>query len=162
MGDPRRIHRKWRRPRHPWRREELQAELDLLGRYGLRNKRELWRAKLIVERMRLQARRLLAMEEGRRRSFIERLVRMGLLQPGATLDDVLGLTVSNLLERRLQTVVYRKGLAKTIHQARQLVVHGHVAIGGQVVSRPSYLVSRDEEALVSYAPQSPFASTQES
>ncbi|MEM4699482.1 MAG: 30S ribosomal protein S4 [Candidatus Nezhaarchaeales archaeon] len=159
MGDPKRIRKKWRGPRHPWRKEVLQKELEILGRYGLRNKRELWRAEYVVGRMRLQARRLLAAasEEGRR-ALIERLVRLGLLQPGATLDDVLSLDVTDLLERRLQTLVYRKGLAKTIHQARQLIVHGHIAIGDQVVSCPGYIVRRDEEDLISYAPQSPFNS----
>ncbi|RLF12680.1 MAG: 30S ribosomal protein S4 [Thermoprotei archaeon] len=159
MGDPKRIRKKWRGPKHPWRREVLQQELELVGRYGLRNKRELWRAKYMIEKIRFQARRLLAAaDEEKRRSLIEKLVRMSLLPPGATLDDVLSLTVSDLLERRLQTVVYRKGLAKTIHQARQLIVHGHIAIGDQVVSRPGYLVPRDEEDLVSYAPRSTFTS----
>ena len=159
MGDPKRIRKKWRGPKHPWRREVLQQELELVGRYGLRNKRELWRAKYMIEKIRFQARRLLAaVDEEKRRSLIEKLVRMSLLPPGATLDDVLSLTVSDLLERRLQTVVYRKGLAKTIHQARQLIVHGHIAIGDQVVSRPGYLVPRDEEDLVSYAPRSTFTS----
>jgi len=159
VGDPKRIRKKWRGPKHPWRREVLQQELELVGRYGLRNKRELWRAKYMIEKIRFQARRLLAAaDEEKRRSLIEKLVRMSLLPPGATLDDVLSLTVSDLLERRLQTVVYRKGLAKTIHQARQLIVHGHIAIGDQVVSRPGYLVPRDEEDLVSYAPRSTFTS----
>lgn len=159
MGDPKRIRKKWRGPRHPWRRDVLQQELELVGRYGLRNKRELWRAKYTIEKIRFQARRLLAAaDEEQRRRLINKLVVMNLLTPGATLDDVLSLTVNDLLERRLQTVVYRKGLAKTIHQARQLIVHGHIAIGGQVVSCPGYIVGRDEEDLITYAPGSPFSS----
>lgn len=159
MGDPRRIRKKWRGPRHPWRKEALQRELELMGRYGLRNKRELWKAQYAVEKIRFQARRLLAVaDEERRRTLIEKLVKMGLLPPGATLDDVLGLTVTDLLERRLQTMVFKKGLARTIHQARQLIAHGHIAIGGQVVYSPGYVVHRDEEGLISYAPNSPFNS----
>jgi len=159
VGDPKKIRKKWRGPKHPWRREVLQQELELVGRYGLRNKRELWRAKYTIEKTRFQARRLLAVaDEEQRRRLIDKLVRMSLLPPGATLDDVLSLTVSDLLERRLQTIVYRKGLAKTIHQARQLIVHGHIAIGDQVVSCPGYIVGRDEEGSVAYAPGSPFSS----
>jgi len=158
LGDPKKPRKKWRGPRHPWRKEVLQQEIELVGRYGLRNKRELWKAKYMVEKIRHQARQLLAMaDETRRRQLIDRLVRMNLLPPGATLDDVLNLTVDDLLERRLQTVVYRKGLAKTIYQARQLIVHGHIAIGDQIVTSPGYLVSRDEEPLIQYAPNSPFA-----
>jgi len=81
--------------------------------------------------------------------LLGRLVRLGLLKEGATLDDVLSLKVEDLLERRLQTIVWRRGLAKTIHQSRQLIVHGHVTIGGRVVDRPGYLVSREEEQMVS-------------
>ncbi|RLF10712.1 MAG: 30S ribosomal protein S4 [Thermoprotei archaeon] len=159
MGDPKRQRKKWRGPRHPWRREVLQQELELLGKYGLRNKHELWKAKYIIEKIRYQARRLLAMaDEERRCQLIEKLVKMNLLPPGATLDDVLSLTVNDLLERRLQTVVYRKGLAKTIHQARQLITHGHIAIGDQVVSCPGYIVGRDEEDKVCYSPRSVYAS----
>ena len=79
----------------------------------------------------------------------------------ATLDEILGLGVESILERRLQTIVYRKGLAKTIHQARQLIAHGHIAISGQKVRSPGYLVHRDEEDLIDYAPTSPFAKIRE-
>ncbi|MCX8204102.1 MAG: 30S ribosomal protein S4 [Candidatus Nezhaarchaeota archaeon] len=159
MGDPKRVRKKWRGPKHPWRREALQKELEIMGRYGLRNKRELWRAEYMIEKIRFQARRLLAAaNEERKRMLIEKLVKMGLLPPSATLDDVLGLSVTDLLERRLQTLVHRRGLAKTIHQARQLIVHGHIAIGDQVVYCPSYIVHRGEEELISFAPHSTLSS----
>jgi len=100
-----------------------------------------------------QARGLLAappdVRKERESILLGRLVRLGLLKEGATLDDVLSLKVEDLLERRLQTIVWRRGLAKTIHQSRQLIVHGHVTIGGRVVDRPGYLVSREEEQMVS-------------
>jgi len=102
---------------------------------------------------RAQARGLLAappdVRKERESILLGRLVRLGLLKEGATLDDVLSLKVEDLLERRLQTIVWRRGLAKTIHQSRQLIVHGHVTIGGRVVDRPGYLVSREEEQMVS-------------
>ncbi len=120
----------------------------------------MWKAETLARRLRHQARSLLALPEEVRakaaRSLLDRLYKMGLVEKNASLDDVLGLTASNILERRLQTVVYKKGLARTIYQARQLIVHGHIAIGGRRVTSPGYLVSRDEETLIDYAPGSPF------
>jgi len=87
--------------------------------------------------------------------LINHLYRIGLLQSTeASLSDVLRLTVEDVLERRLQTIVYKKGLAKSLYQARQLIVHGHIAIGNRRVRSPGYLVSRDEEPLVGYYPLS--------
>lgn len=152
MGDIRRIKKKWKSPRHPWRTETLRSELELIGKYGLRNKRELWITRTLLRNIRTQARRLLALREDERnvrlKILINRLYRLGLVTQNATIDDILGLTVEDLLNRRLQTVVYRLGLAKTIYQARQFIVHRHVRIGGRIVSRPGYLVKRDEEALI--------------
>lgn len=89
--------------------------------------------------------------------LVTRLKKLGIMHETAVLDDVLDLTIEDLLERRLQTIVFRKGLAKSIYQARQVIVHGHIAIGKQRVTVPSYLVAREEEKQVSYAPQSPLA-----
>ncbi len=79
------------------------------------------------------------------KQLLERLRKLGLIREGATLDDVLGLTLEDLLERRLQTMVYRKGLAQTPRQARQMVIHGHITVSGNRVNVPSYLVSVNEE-----------------
>jgi small subunit ribosomal protein S4 len=160
MGDPRKPRKKWTSPGHPWRRERLETELKLMGEYGLRNKREIWIAQTIVRKFRHQARSILAapkdIREKAEKALLHRLYVMGLLPENATLDDVLSLTVKDLLERRLQTIVYRKGLARSIYQARQLIVHRHIAVAGRKVTSPGYLVSRAEEDLVDYAPTSPF------
>ncbi len=162
MGDPKRSKKKWRGPRHPWRKDILQEELELLGRYGLRNKRELWIAKTFLSHIRRHARSLLGLPEEERkereRELVSKLYNMGILDnPHGTVDDILNLAVENILERRLQTIVYRRGLARTIYQARQFITHGHIAIGGRKVRSPGYLVSREEENLISYAPTSPIA-----
>ncbi len=87
--------------------------------------------------------------------LLKRLARHGLLpMEGATLDDVLSLNMENLMERRLQTLVYLRGLANTVKQARQLVVHGHVAIGERKVTIPGYLVKEAEEEEIRYHPHS--------
>ncbi|MEM1633345.1 MAG: 30S ribosomal protein S4 [Sulfolobales archaeon] len=164
MGDPRKPRKKWERPGHPWIKSRLEEEMRLLGAYGLRNKRELWRAQTYLRRIRERARALLSLPQDARsaeeKRLIERLYRIGLLKiTNATLDDILNLTVSDVLERRLQTLVYRKGLSKSIHHARQLIVHGHIAIGGRRVTSPGYLVSRDEEDLIGFYPTSPYYSS---
>lgn len=161
MGDPRKPRKKWERPGHPWIKSRLEDEMRLVGTYGLRNKRELWLAQTLLRRIRHRARELLSLpldvrsvEEKR---LIERLYRIGLLKStSASLDDILSLTVSDVLERRLQTIVYRKGLAKSIHHARQLIVHGHIAIGGRRITSPGYLVSREEENMIGFYPTSPY------
>lgn len=158
MGDPKKQRRKYETPRFPWRTDILQSELKLQGQYGLRNKRELWRHKTEISRFREIARSLLGMPTEQRermeKQLLERLNRLGILPETAVLDDVLDLTIDDILERRLQSVVFSKGLAKSIFQARQLITHGHVAIDGKRVPTPSYLVLRDEEAKIAYAPTS--------
>jgi len=161
MGDPKKQRRKFETPRFPWRTDTLQMELTMIGQYGLRNKRELWRHKTMLSRFREIARSLLGMPtEERKRledQLINRLHRIGILPETAKLDDVLDLRVEDLLERRLQTVIFRNGLARSPYQARQLIVHGHIAIGERRVSSPSYLVLKDEEEKIAYASESPMS-----
>ena len=155
MGDPKRIRKKYETPRHPWRADVLAEELRLVGEYGLRNKRELWRAASKLRKYRAQARALFTVTGEKRRQeeekLLKKLYRLGLLPENATLDDVLRLTVRDFLERRLQTIVYRLGLARTPYQARQFIVHGHVYVGDRKVRSPSYHVMRGEEDQVRLA-----------
>ncbi|MCS7098877.1 MAG: 30S ribosomal protein S4 [Sulfolobales archaeon] len=161
MGDPKKSRKTWEKPGHPWIKERLVEEMELLGQYGLRNKRELWKAQTILRTIRERAKALLSLPEAdrvsRERALVKKLYNIGLLESDkATIDDILGLTVRNVLERRLQTVVYKKGLARTIHEARQLIAHGHIAIAGRRAKSPGRLVSRNEEDLISYSPTSPY------
>jgi len=161
MGDPKKQRKKYETSRFPWRTDVLQAELKLLGQYGLRNKRELWLHKTMLSRFRGIARSLLGMPTEERRKMekqlLDRLHRLGILHETAVLDDVLDMALEEILERRLQTLVFRKGLAKSVYQARQLITHGHISIEGKRVSSPSYLVLREEEAKIAYAPSSPLS-----
>lgn len=158
MGDPKKQRRKYETPRFPWRIDTLEAELKLVGQYGLRNKRELWRHKTMLSKFRGSARTTLGMPGEKaeifKKQLLSRLVRLGMLPENAVADDVLDLAIENILERRLQSFVFRKGLTKSIHQARQLITHGHIAIDGRKVTAPSYLVRRKEEEHISYAPTS--------
>jgi small subunit ribosomal protein S4 len=160
MGDPKKQRKKYETPRHPWRKDQLEVELKLVGEYGLRNKRELWRYRTMLSQVRGIARSLLAKSEEERAKvqseYLSKLSRVGLLPEATQIDEVLDLDIKDLLERRLQTMVFRAGLAKSIHQARQLVSHGHIIIGDRRVTVPSYMVPRQQEPFIKYAPESPF------
>ena len=162
VGDPKKQRKKYETPRHPWRRGQIADELKLIGDYGLRNKRELWRYRTEVSRIRGMARSLLAKtEEDRSRTekdILQSLIKLGVLSEDATIDDVLDLNVTNILDRRLQTIVAKSGMAKSMHHARQLVSHGHVYVGERLVTVPGYMVKRDEQTNISLA--APGASAQ--
>ena len=127
MGDPRKAKKLYRRPRMIWTTDQLNAELYIMGSYGLRNKRELWKAQTEVARIRNQARALLSLSAEARAEKEKRLLnflsRLGLAKEGATLDDILNLKVEDLLERRLQTIIMKKSGSKSPYQARQAVSH---------------------------------------
>ena len=149
MGDPRKSKKTFHRPRRIWTTDQLNSELYIVGSYGLRNKRELWRAQTEVARLRNQARALLAIPAEARHEkeaqLLNFLNRQGLVNESASLDDVLNLKIEDLLDRRLQTIVMKKNGSKSPHLARQMVVHKHVSIGDRFVNIPGYLVKRDEE-----------------
>ncbi len=155
MGDPKKPRAKFNPPRNPWRSDQLSQELYLLGTYGLRNKRELWRSQTYLSNIRKQARQLLAAPTDVQRreepKLLGHLARQGLIQSSQnTLDDILSLTIENVLERRLQTLVWRRGLARTPYQARQLVTHGHIALNERRMNVPSYLVLTNEEGTLKF------------
>jgi small subunit ribosomal protein S4 len=161
MGDIKKQRKKYDTPRFPWRTDVMQQELKLIGDYGLRNKHELWRQETLLSKFRSTARALIGEPPEQRQKMenelLLRLKKLGVLEETAVLDDVLDLTVEDILERRFETIIFRKGLAKTIQQARQLITHGHIAIGDRRVTIPGYIVPRPEENLIVYSPQSPMA-----
>jgi small subunit ribosomal protein S4 len=148
-------------PNHPFQGERIAEEQGLMDRYGLKNKEELWRSQSQLRNFRREARQLLGGLTGEDtdedEEFVSRLKRLGILDDGDELGDVLLLEVTDVLERRLQTVAYRKGLANTPEQARQFITHGHVRVDGRRVSIPSYKVEIDEEATVEFDENSPLA-----
>lgn len=149
MGDPRKSRKTFSRPRKIWTSDQLSAELYVIGSYGLRNKRELWKAQTEVASFRNQARALLALpaEDRRQREIklLKYLGRLGLIDETAALDDILNLKIEHLLERRLQTMIMRKINTKSPYAARQIVVHGHVSIGDRFVNLPGHIVRKEEE-----------------
>jgi len=162
MGSPKFPKKKYDTPFHPWKENRIESEGVLIKKYGLKNHKEVWKAKTYLGRYRHQARELLAKIGGKdpqvkkeSEQLLLHLTRMSILPAGSSLDDVLALETESVLSRRLQTLVFLKGFSSTTTQSRQLINHGHVAIGERKVTIPSYMVSKDEENDIGYTNRSP-------
>ena len=162
MGKPKFSRKKYDTPSHPWKEDRIKSENELIKKYGLKNKREIWKAETRLRKYRGQARELLAKigtsdAQSKKESdqLLMHLSRMNILPINSTLDDVLALETDSILSRRLQTLTYLKGLANTPDQARQLISHGHIAIGNRRVTIPSYMITKDEEGEIGYTKDSP-------
>jgi len=160
MGDPKKKHKTYNTPKRPYQTEALMEELRTIGVYGLRNKRELWKAHTELSTMRGRARDLLSLEADERarkeQALINKLALRGLVMENGRLEDVLTLSVEDLLERRLQTYIFRRGMASSFFQARQLITHGHIAIADRKVTSPSYQVKITDEETLDFAKSSPY------
>jgi len=146
MGQPKKQRRKYSRPVSLWKGNRIVEDQDLVRKYGMSNNKELWKIKSEVARIRSLARNLLAKPDERTTGqLLAKLRNMGLLDKEAKLEDVLTITIEDLLERRLQTQVYRKGMSNSISQARQFIVHGHIVVSGERMNVPGHLLTTDEE-----------------
>lgn len=153
MGDPKRIRNKYETPRKVWDADRIKRDKRLTSTYGLKNTREIWTTLLQLKKARRNAIRNVTLgAEGMAKGqpLLTRLAKLGILPADAKLDDVLSISVENFLDRRLQTRVVKKGLARTMTQARQLVTHGFIAVKGKRVTVPSYMVNVDEDQYVAY------------
>lgn len=141
-----RKHKKYSRPRKPFDKARIGEENQLREKYGLKSKREIWKAEAAITRIRNLAKNLITKSEEEKNKFISKLQKGGFKVN--TIADALGLNKEDWLKRRLQTIVVSKKLVRTPKQARQLIVHKHVSVGEQIVNIPSYQVSLDEESQV--------------
>lgn len=159
MGHPRKSRKKYDTPSHPWNADRIKEENKLVRKYGLKTKKEIWKAETMVKRYRRDARELLGMSSEQnvteRQQLLSHLIKLGFLAKEAKLEDVLNLTLEDVLRRRLQTMVHQKGLANTAKQSRIMVVHGHIALAGKKIDAPSYLVKSGEEDLIGFYQGSP-------
>ena len=166
MGKPKFSRKKYETPSHPWQEDRMKEENELVKKYGLKNKREIWKAQTKLKKYRSQARELLAKigtgdAQSKKESdqLLMHLNRLNILPLNSTLDDVLALNTESILSRRLQTLTYLKGFAGTPTQARQLISHGHISIGEKRVTVPGYIVTKNEESDISYMVDSPLNDT---
>ena len=166
MGEPKFSRPRTQTPTHPWKQARIDEEHDLKERYGLKkvgDMREIWREKSALRRHRNQAMKLIGRVDSteghyakEKEQLLNSLTKKGLLQTGADVGDVLEINVEHMLSRRLQSVVYYKGLAPSMRAARNLIVHGHICIGDQRMTVPGYHVLKEEEDSLQYSENSPF------
>lgn len=151
MGSPAKMKKHYDTPRRPWDKERLEGDKSVIKAYGLRRKQEMYRTETAVRQIRRRARKLFAERDPEKESVIlKKMYDMGLTEKDATLEKVLSLNMTELLERRLQTIVQKKKLANSLKQARQFITHGHIMVGGRKVTSPSHLVSRNDEDSVAF------------
>ena len=159
MGDPKFPSKHYNTPSHPWQKVRMEQESNLMHQYGLKNKKEIWRADTKVREMRRQARKLTATStetqaQKEKILLLAKLNRLGMLEQDSALEDVLRMNPENILDRRLQTQVYLQGLSSTVKQARQLIVHGHISVDGAITRVPGMTVTRLQEKNITYSPSS--------
>ena len=159
MGDPKFPSKHYNTPSHPWQKVRIEEERTLIHQYGLKNKKEIWKANTKIRSMRRQARKLTATSgdeqaQKEKNLLLAKLNRLGMLDQESGLEDVLRMTPENILDRRLQTQVYLQGLASTAKQARQLIIHGHISVEGAVTRVPGMLVTKLQEKNITYSPSS--------
>jgi len=161
MGDPKFQRKKYETPKHPWQRDRIEEERIILKEYGLKNKKEIWKMVSLLRSFSNQVKKLIAAKDNQAEKekalLLKRLHLLGLIKKTAQLDDILSLTQKDIMERRLQTIVHRKGLAKSMKQARQFIVHGHIKIKDKKMTIPSYSVKKEEEDFITFVPKSTLA-----
>ncbi len=156
MGAPRRNRRKYDKPKKIWDLKRIKKDRELIRAYGLKNMKELWKVQSFLSKTRGNVRLLLSGAADANGNAVEKnivayLSKRGMLNAeNPSLENILDMTEKDFLERRLQTVVFRHGLARSMKQARQLITHGFIAINGRKLTRPSYVVSKEEEKMVGY------------
>lgn len=153
MGEPKRLNRQYDVPRMKWNKQKIKSDKKLIDDFGLRRKKEIWKAETMVKNYRKKARLLLSGRVDdyatRKDELLGKLIRLGIFTKDHKIEDVLKLSATDILDRRLQTIVFRKGLSITPNQSRQLITHGHILVNGKVRKTPSSLIY--EKDSVSYS-----------
>ena len=162
MGDPKKLKKKYNTPIHPWNKNAIEQERILTKEYGLTNKKEIYIATSFLKKYKEIAKKLIATKtaqaEKEKKQVVEKLQKYGFLQVGSSLDQILGLETKDVMERRLQSLLFRKGFARSMKQARQFVTHRHVIIGKKQITSPSYMLTLEEESSLTFKPTSNLAS----
>lgn len=160
MGDIKKIRKKYSKPAHPWRASRIEEENAIGKEYGIPRKTEIWKAIAEMESFKNQTKKLSTLNSKQaiieKENLIKRLQSLNLIKAGESSDVILGITLKDVLNRRLQTIVFKKGLAATMRQARQMITHRHILINNKILTSPGYLVRISEETQIEVSPKSPF------
>ncbi len=158
MGDSRRLRKKYSTPSHPWQKQRIDDENALLKEYGFKNKQEIWKMASKLRNFKSQVKRLIGSSgekaEVEKVEIVKRMQKFKYVSDSAHLEDILAVTLKDICERRLSTVVFKKGLARSVKQARQFITHSHVVVGERKITSPAYLVSAAEEAVITFVENS--------
>jgi small subunit ribosomal protein S4 len=162
MGDVKKIRKKYSKPSHPWRIERITEQKQITKEYGIPKMTELWKVIAKLESFKNQAKGLSARSDSQakieRVNLVQKLVSLNLIKD-STLEAILGVNLKDVLNRRLQTLVFRKGFSKSMSQARQMIIHRHILVAGRINTSPSYIVRASEESAIEISPKSPFYDT---
>ncbi len=154
MGDPRKTRKKYSTPSHPWQKFRIDEEKEFIKTYHFKNKTEIWKLASKLKGYFGQVKKLTALKtaqaEKEKKLLLSKLQNLGLLPASAQLVDILSLQLKDVFERRLQTIVFRKGLARSVKQARQFITHGHIFVGDKKITSPNYLITKKEEDLIKF------------
>ena len=166
MGQTKRQRKKYSTPTHPLQKDRIIEEKELTKEYGLKNKKEIWKSTEKLRKVSNQVKNIIANKtlpqaQKEKDNLISHLIKYKLIAKGTEVDDILDLTTKDFLERRLQTIVFKKRLSNSVKQARQMIVHGHIIVDNKKVTIPSYLVNADEENKVMINPTSNFTKQEE-
>ena len=158
MGDPRKQKKKYSTPSHPWQKARIVEEIEQMKEYGLKNKKEIWKMHSMLRKFARQAKKIPTLPahqiEHEKKRVLDKIKSIGLIKSDADIGSALGITLKDIMERRLQTVVFRKGLARTISQARQFITHKHISVGGKAITSPAYIVKDSERESVEFIKES--------
>ena len=161
MGDPKKNRKKYQTPTTAWSKSRIEEEAVLVKEFGFKNKKEIWKVESLLRKFTRTARHLISAEgkqaEIETGHLLNKLVILGLIEPNSQLDKVLDINLNSLASRRLQSILCKRNLARTVKQARQFVTHRHVMVGNKVITSPSYLVSKQEEELIKFVDNSTLA-----
>jgi len=159
MGDPKKQQKKFSKPGKPWEKTRIEEEAAITKEFGLKNKKEIWRANSQLRNFFAQTKKSISIKtaqgEKEKAQLLERLSKLGLLKGAGQVEDVLNISLRDIIQRRLQSIVFNKSMARSMNQARQFIVHEHIMVNGKKITSPGYLVRVDE--VVTFAPNSDLA-----
>jgi small subunit ribosomal protein S4 len=163
MGTSKKQKKRYKHPLRTWDTTRIKRDKDLKKEHGFKTKRELWKMESKLRSIRKRARDLIALKalgkgSKEEKEFVRKISSSGLVDEKASLDDVLDLELEDLMGRRLQSVVFKKGMSRSIKEARQMIAHHHITIDKKLVDAPNYMVKRNEEEKIKFSSRSPFAS----
>jgi small subunit ribosomal protein S4 len=158
MGDPKKTKKKFSRPKKLWEKERIEEEKELIKEYYFKNKSEIWKLTSELRNFKKQAKRIIALKtpqaEKEKIQLLTRIKSLGLIPEAAQIEEVLGITQKSIFDRRLQSIVFKKGFARSMKQARQFIIHGHILVDQKKVNSPNFLVPHLKENLVAFSKES--------